>query len=163
MSTNTRLDQSWTFWYHSINTNDWSNSSYKKLLEIQTVFDVKLLLDIIQREHFHNCLFFVMKEGIFPNWEDKHNRDGSCISLKIPKKHIHDTWNTAFLKLVTKSLFLDKYKQTHMNGISITPKKEFNILKLWFQKNIKNLKGISESKPFLQNKHFMYKKNVPDS
>ena len=59
MSANTKLHQSWTFWYHSINTNDWSNSSYKKLLEIQTVFDVKLLLDIIQRQTFSQLFIFL--------------------------------------------------------------------------------------------------------
>ena len=31
-----------------------------------------------------------MRENIFPTWEDPENRNGSCISYKIPSENLHD-------------------------------------------------------------------------
>ena len=35
--------------------------------------------------------------------------------------------------------YLDKNKYDVINGISIAPKKEFNIIKIWFKTDIKNI------------------------
>lgn len=153
------LKNDWSLWFHSIKDTSWDESSYKKLIDINNLFDVKYIIDSLKKENFHNSMFFVMKQGIFPNWEDKKNINGSCLSLKIPKNYIQTTWNVILIRLITNSIFIDTYKQQHLNGISITPKKEFNIVKLWFEKNIKNLKGIQEYKPYIQNKNYLYKKN----
>jgi len=153
------LNQNWSLWFHSIKDTSWDETSYTKLIDIQNIFDLKYIIDSLKKENFHNSMFFVMKKGIFPNWEDKKNINGSCLSLKIPKNYIQTTWDTLLIRLITNSIFFDTYKQQYLNGISITPKKEFNIVKFWFEKNIKNLKGIQENKPYIQNKNYLYKKN----
>ncbi len=153
------LNQHWSLWFHSIKDTSWDETSYTKLIDIQNIFDLKYIIDSLKKENFHNSMFFVMKKGIFPNWEDKKNINGSCLSLKIPKNYIQTTWDTLLIRLITNSIFFDTYKQQYLNGISITPKKEFNIVKFWFEKNIKNLKGIQENKPYIQNKNYLYKKN----
>jgi hypothetical protein len=71
-----------------------------------------------------------MKEDIFPTWEDPDNRNGSCLSFKVYSKDIIKEWNTLLLKCVS-GLILGDFNEK-INGISISPKKEFNIIKIWF-------------------------------
>ena len=156
---NEKLQCKWGFWYHSIDTKSWNKSSYTLLMNVNNIYDLKILIDYIKKENFHNSMFFLMKDGIFPNWEDTNNINGSCISLKIPKNHIQDTWNQLIIQLCTHTIFIDDYKSNVLNGISITPKKEFNIVKFWFKDNIKNLKSIIDTKPYITNKNYVYKKN----
>ena len=73
----------WCLWYHSINDTTWKNNSYKLIIEINNLYDLKIMLDNIKNEYFHNSMLFLMRKGIFPNWEDINNIQGSCISLKI--------------------------------------------------------------------------------
>jgi hypothetical protein len=155
------LNEKWCLWYHSIHDKNWDKNSYKLLLNINNLFDLKLMLNCIKSEYFHNCMFFFMRKGVFPNWEDENNINGSCISLKIRNKDIVKQWELIILLIIDKSLFSSNYmdKNKNINGLSISPKKEFNIFKLWFKNNNKNLCGINEIRPYLINKNFMYKKN----
>ena len=155
------LDQSWCLWYHSINDNNWDKSSYKLLLTIDNLYDLKIMQDYIKNEYFHNSMLFLMKSGIFPNWEDEKNKEGSCISLKIAKKEIMKEWEQITLLIISNELFLFDSKNEKINGVSISPKREFNIFKIWFCDNVKNLKGIINRNPVLINKNYMYKKNQP--
>ena len=157
------LEQKWCLWYHSIDDDNWDCDSYKLLLTINNLYDLKIMIDYIKNEYFHNSMLFFMKKDIFPNWEDDQNRNGSCISLKIPKKDILFEWNQIILLIITNSLFLLDSKNKSINGISITPKKEFNIFKLWFKTDTKNLKSIINKQPYLINKNYMYKKNMPNN
>ena len=157
------LPQKWCLWYHSIKCDDWSNESYKPLLEVKNMFDLKLMMDQLQNENFHNSSLFLMKQGIFPTWEDKHNSQGSCISLKIQNKHNQSQWNLIVKLLILDNLFYNPEKNKWVNGISISPKKEFNILKIWFQKDVRDLKFINKYEPYLLNRNYIYKKNKPIS
>ena len=37
----------WTLWFHSITNKNWDNKSYIKVLELKTLFDYKLLKEVI--------------------------------------------------------------------------------------------------------------------
>ena len=153
----------WCLWYHSINDTTWKNNSYKLILEINNLYDFKIMLDNIKNEYFHNSMLFLMRKGIFPNWEDINNIQGSCISLKINIRDILKQWELLISLIITKRLFNTEDKNKNINGLSITPKKEFNIFKIWFTTDTRNLKGINIHKPYLMNKNFMYKKNNQES
>ena len=60
-----KLNTNWCLWYHSINDNKWSQSSYKKLLTITNLYGLKAINDIIQPIHLQNGMFFLMRENIF--------------------------------------------------------------------------------------------------
>ena len=120
----------WDLWYHSITDNNWGKSSYKKLSSLSNLFDYKYFEEIFRQDHFQNGMFFYMKENIFPNWEDPDNRNGSCLSFKVFSKDIMKEWNTLLLKCATGTI-LSEFNE-NINGISISPKKEFNIIKIWF-------------------------------
>ena len=125
------INDKWDIWYHSITDNNWSKDSYKKIFTIENLLDYKYITDTYQQNHYQNGMFFCMKEDIFPNWEDPDNRNGGCLSFKIPSVKIIEEWNDLLLKCI-KELTL-KDNNDEINGISISPKKEFNIIKIWFK------------------------------
>ena len=122
-------NNNWSLWYHSINDTSWEKSSYTPMVDINNFFDYKFIIDNFKQNHYQNGMFFCMKEDIFPNWEDPNNRMGGCLSFKVYSKNIVNEWNILLLKCITGSIMKIK------NNISISPKKEFNIVKIWFVDN----------------------------
>jgi hypothetical protein len=132
-------NNNWSLWYHSINDNSWGNSSYKTMIDINNFFDYQFIVNNFKQNHYQNGMFFCMKDGIFPTWEDPNNRLGGCLSFKVYSKNIVDEWNTLLLKCITGNIM--KNKNNVINGISISPKKEFNIVKIWFSENTDEYKN----------------------
>lgn len=126
------LKNEWDVWFHSINDNNWDKSSYKKIYNINTLFDFQYIKTNFQQDHYQNGMFFCMKKDIFPNWEDPDNRNGGCLSFKVSSSNIIDEWEKLLLKCITGNILTDN-NETEINGISISPKKEFNIIKIWFR------------------------------
>ena len=153
-----KLKNKWTLWYHSINNKSWTNESYVKVIELRTLLDYKLLENIFRINHLQNGMFFIMKNNIFPTWEDPHNRLGGCISFKYDNNILKE-----FLKLlllcITNNLST-KENINEINGLSIAPKKEFNIVKIWTKNNDKNYNEIvKEYEPFVKYDKCIYKKH----
>ena len=131
-------NNNWSLWYHSINDTSWEKSSYTPMIDINNFFDYKFIVDNFKQNHYQNGMFFCMKEDIFPNWEDPNNRLGGCLSFKVYSKNIVNEWNILLLKCITESIM--ENKNNTINGISISPKKEFNIVKIWFVDNNEDYK-----------------------
>ena len=125
------LKNNWNLWYHSLKDNNWDKKSYSKLITIRNLFDYKLIEEEFKQNHYQNGMFFLMKEGVFPNWEDPMNRLGGCLSFKIPSKELIDSWNLLFQSCICEMIL--KENNEEINGISIAPKKEFNIVKIWIK------------------------------
>ena len=123
------LNGEWILWYHSLKDKSWKKSSYTKFYTFNSLIDYSLFQDCIQTNHLQNGMFFLMREGIFPNWEDPDNSEGCCISFKIPGNILHEKWNYLLNRTLTEDIIKDKDKYENINGISISPKKEFNICK----------------------------------
>ncbi|MBG02289.1 MAG: hypothetical protein CL470_08475 [Acidimicrobiaceae bacterium] len=121
----------WYLWFHSITNNEWGKSSYKKISNINSFFDYQYFKDIFKQDHYQNGMFFCMKDNIFPNWEDPDNREGGCLSFKVPSRDIINEWNNLLLRCINESILTKDNDE--INGISISPKKEFNIIKIWFK------------------------------
>ena len=158
MEKNYKIKNNWSLWYHSIKDNNWDKKSYKKLLIFRNFFDYRLIVDSFEQNYYQNGMFFVMKDDIFPNWEDPKNRLGGCLSFKISSDNIIDSWNYLLLNILNSSFL--KENNEMINGISIAPKKEFNIIKIWLKE-----KKYKYSDDFLENKYFklensLYKDNI---
>lgn len=123
----------WKIWYHSINDTNWDKSSYKELFLINNIHDFILIKDIFKQNHYQNGMFFIMKDNIFPNWEDPKNRMGGCLSFKVPSSNIIEQWDELSLRCLTENIMKDNNE--YVNGISISPKKEFNIIKIWINEH----------------------------
>ena len=128
------LKDEWALWFHSINDNKWGKPSYQIQFNLANLYDTNLILDTFKQNHYQNGMFFLMKEEIFPNWEDPHNRLGGCLSFKIPSSKLVFSWNTLFLQCISGNIF--DQENDKINGISISPKKEFNIIKIWLREDI---------------------------
>tara|TARA_B100000900_G_scaffold37654_1_gene28260 strand:+ start:1059 stop:1550 length:492 start_codon:yes stop_codon:yes gene_type:complete len=134
-----KLQTSWILWNHKLNDNNWKNNSYKNIFEINNLYDYKFLENIMTLQNLQNTMFFLMRKDIFPTWEDPDNRDGCCASFKVPLKDIRNIWIQLVIDIISENIHIDKNKYDVINGISIAPKKEFNIIKIWFKKDIQNI------------------------
>jgi len=125
------LAEDWNLWYHSITDNNWQKGSYQKLVSLTSLFDYQLIQEIFKQNHYQNGMFFCMRSGVFPNWEDPQNRQGGCLSFKISSKDIISEWNHLLFSCINQTILQENDQE--ITGISISPKKEFNIIKIWFQ------------------------------
>ena len=148
----------WDVWFHSITVNNWGKTSYKKLMTVNNLFDYKYLEENFQQDHYQNGMFFYMKDGIFPNWEDPDNRLGGCLSFKVYSKDIIEEWNNLLLRCITNNIL--EGNENEINGISISPKKEFNIINIWFRKDgFDYKKQFTEFGEYFQLEKSLYKKH----
>ena len=138
--TDISIKSEWILWYHSISDSNWEKESYSKLCNIKNLYDYKVIEETFKQNHYQNGMFFLMKKEIFPNWEDPNNRLGGCLSFKVPSTNIIDEWSLLLLKCI-KGIILNK-SNDNINGISISPKKEFNIIKIWFREEPLNIESI---------------------
>ena len=154
------LNTSWILWYHSIKDNSWKKSSYTKFYTFNNLLDYSIFEEIIQTNHLQNGMFFLMREGIFPNWEDPDNSEGCCISFKISGQTIKEEFCKILLFCLTEDILHDPENWEELNGFSIAPKKEFNIAKMWMRnKQSKYTSLMKEIEPCLLNKDCMIKNN----
>ena len=84
-------------------------------------------------------MLFLMKDDILPLWENKHNINGGSISIKVVNKNIFDIWLELSMGLIGEYIFINKINIENINGISISPKKGFCILKIWLKSSIKEI------------------------
>jgi hypothetical protein len=76
-------------------------------------------------------MLFLMRKGINPIWEDERNRNGGCFSYKIINKDVPGTWKQMSYLLVGETMSDNVKILPHINGITISPKKNFCIMKVW--------------------------------
>ena len=130
------------------------------IYELNNLFDIKIILDYIQSNHLQNSMFFIMRNDIFPTWEYIDNREGCYISFKIPGSQLKNNWDTILKEILTENIFTNKEKHLELNGFSISPKKEFNIIKLWFKNDNKNYEDyIKQYKPYFIKEKSIHKKH----
>lgn len=125
------LNRKWILWSHLPQNPDWTLKSYKQLYNLNTLEDVVAVLNIIPDILLTSCMFFFMREGITPLWEDVKNKDGGCFKYRIINKHVPQTLKHMIYTLVGETLSSNKLFLQNVTGITISPKKKFCILKVW--------------------------------
>jgi hypothetical protein len=126
------LSDGWILWAHLPHDTDWSLKSYMKIYEFNTVEQAITITETLPPVLVTNCMLFLMRKGINPIWEDERNRNGGCFSYKIPNKDVPDAWKQLSYSLVGETMSDNKKLLPHINGITISPKKNFCIIKIWF-------------------------------
>ena len=153
-----KLNDKWIIWSHGLNNTNWENDSYNKLYELNNLYDLKIINDYINKDFLIYNMIFMMKDGIFPTWEDKNNYNGCSGSFKITNPIL---WNNVVNELSILNIFKDVSKLDEINGLSISYKKNFYILKIWFKNNIKDISSILKNiHPLISNKNCRLKKNI---
>jgi hypothetical protein len=125
------LFDKWVLWAHLPHNTDWSLKSYIKIYEVDHAEQVIALNNSLPDQMIKNCMLFFMRKGIKPMWEDPKNINGGCFSFKIANKNIANIWRTISYLLTGETLTNNEKFLETVNGITVSPKKSFCILKIW--------------------------------
>lgn len=157
---NLKLQNKWILWNHGLNDKSWSNDSYKNIFVYQNLYDLKIYFDNLDLIQLQNSMYFIMRDGIFPTWEDKNNKNGCCASFKVFSNDILITWKLLLQNILCENIHKNIQKYNNINGISISPKKEFNIIKIWFKCKIKNIDDyLNINNEYINSKNVLIKNN----
>ena len=133
-----KLNTGWIIWYHSPSDKSWSKDSYKSILELNTVEEYILL-----EKSWDECLpsvvegmYFLMRKFnngiiVYPQWEDINNKSGGYWSFKVDNEKASQIWNKLCQLTLGEMICEDTQDTLQINGISISPKKTFCIIKIW--------------------------------
>jgi hypothetical protein len=153
----TELTKSYNFYYHAPENNDYSLESYNEILSFNSLEEFWILDKFVRKDMIENGMFFIMADPILPIWEDKNNINGGCISWKVDRKNSYKYWIDSVGHFLTQNL--GKHT-TKVNGVSISPKKNSSIIKLWFSEEI-DIENMNLPSSFvLANDKIIYKSHV---
>lgn len=157
---NNELNSLWVLWYHNPNDSSWDLSSYHKVMELRRIHDFWDMFTLLKTSHFQNGMFFLMRGDIKPMWEDRYNVDGGCWSFRVNKKDVPRTWQELVIGSLGETLMKEGQYSKTINGISISPKRSFSILKIW-NNNVKiNESTLLNPVEGLNMNEIMYKPHV---
>jgi hypothetical protein len=157
------LSGKWDLYYHLPTDSNWDLNSYKPIMkDIQTVLEVLALNDTYNENMVKSNMLFLMKSGISPIWEDPENRNGGCFSFKVANKQVFEVWKSLFYSICGNTICNnDKYKDM-INGITISPKKSFCILKVWMNSCENQDSSTIIDIPNLHSQGCLFKKHEPE-
>lgn len=132
------LDEVWTCYFHEPSDHDWTTSSYFRVSDISSIEDFATIRYSFRNRHtsINDGMFFVMREHVFPCWDDRHNIEGGCLSMKVPKKSADEFWDELCVRVMSDTLASKKEDMELVNGISISPKTFYSIIKIWLSEEI---------------------------
>ena len=109
-----------------------------------------------------NCMLFLMRTGIVPMWEDAQNRNGGCFSYKVANKEVNSAWKQLSYVTVGETISTNLNVVPIVNGITISPKKNFCIIKIWMANcNFQNA-GIIRELEGITAHGCLFKKHTPE-
>lgn len=124
-----KLNDTWVLWFHKVNDNNWNLNSYVNVYELNTYYDILFILKEI--DNISSGMFFLMKKGIVPIFEDEKNINGGYWSIRVTKKESFDYWQKIIYYMCINNITIDKKYENIINGVSISPKINNCIFKIW--------------------------------
>lgn len=87
------------------------------------------IMDTLTIDILSEGMFFFMRDPSPPLWESHYHIRGGCYSFRCNKKNVTDI----FLDYVIASMIncASTKPDNFINGLSISPKRGFNIIKVW--------------------------------
>lgn len=153
----------WDLYYHLPTNKDWSLSSYTAIAkDIDSIEQAIKINEQLNDSIIKNCMLFVMKKNITPMWEDPNNREGGCFSYKVSNRYVGEIWKTLFFMLLGNCICNNSSYNKYINGITISPKKNFCILKIWLNTSTLQDPEIIQVIPNLTNQGCLFKKHEPE-
>lgn len=158
-----KLSDNWTLWAHLPHDTDWSVKSYKKIYTTATVEETVALTETLPEVLVKNCMLFLMRDGISPVWEDPQNRHGGCFSYKIANKNVYEVWRDLSYVLAGESISNQTSFTSCVTGITISPKKNFCIIKIWMRNTSnQNPSIVTQDVRGLTSQGCLFKKHTPE-
>jgi hypothetical protein len=128
------LDDVWRLYYHHPDDADWTTASYRPLATIGTANEFGGMQGAIG-ERVRDGMFFLMREHVFPCWDDPCNKDGGSLSFRVSRDLAERFWTEASRALLTEGVLLGGDPDKRVNGISISPKGGNCVVKIWLARS----------------------------
>ena len=157
------LNNEWVLWGHLPHNADWSIASYIKIATFKYLEEAISVTESLPPTLVENCMLFLMKKGINPTWEDPRNRGGGVFSYKVMSKLVNKCWKDLTYVIVGDTVSKDKVFVENVTGITISPKKNFCIIKIWMTDCSKqNPAVVTSDLKGLNNYGCLFKKHTPE-
>jgi hypothetical protein len=157
-----QLFDKWTLYAHLPHDTDWSIDSYKTFLKMDYLEQSIAVMESLPEVLVKNCMLFLMKNNIKPIWEDPGNRNGGCFSYKVPTKDIYRAWKNLCYCIIGNNVTSNDSLKQYINGATISPKRNFYIVKIWTSNcNIQSISSIIDI-PGLDKQGVIFKKHKPE-
>jgi hypothetical protein len=115
-------------YFHSPEETKWTLNTFVSLGPMKTWNDFWNIMEALNIEYLSDGMFFMMRDPSPPLWESSQNIRGGCYSFRYPKKEAHDAYLDFIIAAMLGSVTTP---ENRINGITISPKRGFNIIKLW--------------------------------
>ena len=132
---------SWTLYFHSPEETKWTLNTFVNLGPMKTWRDFWSIIDTVKSECLSDGMFFMMRDPCPPLWESHQNIYGGCYSFRCQKKDAAEIYINYLITCMMDNL--SSNEQNKINGVSISPKRGFNIIKVW-NTNAKNFKDSND-------------------
>jgi len=129
---------SWTLYFHSPEESKWTMNTFVSLGSMKTWKDFWSIMEALGAEPFSEGMFFLMRDPIPPLWENHQNIRGGYYSFRCQKRDATDCYLNYIIAALTGQLA--KNDTNSINGLSISPKRGFNIVKIWNQLSVQHNK-----------------------
>ena len=120
---------SWTLYFHSIDENKWDINSFHVIRTFKTWHDLHATLKKVVISTIGDGMFFLMRDPIPPLWENSKNIRGGNYSFRAQRADAGETFVNVAIACMLDRIMVSAENRIH--GISISPKKGFNIVKIW--------------------------------
>jgi hypothetical protein len=118
----------WTFYFHSSEETKWTLNTFINLGSMKTWQQFWSIIELLKTESFSDGMFFLMRDPSPPLWESHHHIRGGCYSIRSSRKDATDVYLTYSIAAM---LNVASSPDNRINGISISPKRGHNIIKVW--------------------------------
>lgn len=125
----TQFRHVWVLWYHDPENRDYSLDSYIKIADVSTAQQLWTVVDSIPKECWECGMYFFMRRGFPPLWECRENENGGAWSKKIDAAQAQTSFIDLMVHCCSDELLVKN--QDSLVGISISPKGQFHIIKIW--------------------------------
>jgi hypothetical protein len=120
---------SWTLYFHSPEETKWTLNTFVSLGSMKIWKDFWTIINTLDQESFSNGMFFMMRDPVPPLWENHQNIRGGYYSFRCQKKDAPEIYIDYMISTMINQL--TKHSSNLINGLSISPKRGFNIIKVW--------------------------------
>jgi hypothetical protein len=119
---------SWTLYFHSPAEKKWSIDTFKNIATVSTWSEYLSLINAFDESKWSRGMFFWMRASIPPLWENHQNIKGGSYSLCVGAADSIDIFHRYTIGCMLGSA---TSKEDAIQGITISPKKGFHVIKLW--------------------------------
>jgi len=135
------FNSNWILYWHPRDSTEWSINSYQEKYRIQSVPKFWALYNNLRSVAYD--MFFLMREGHPPLWEDPKNIHGGALSYRINNKDVDNFWLIASMLLVGETIC---NHPAELIGLSVSPKLRNTTIRLWYR-------DINQVQPIIDSLH----------